>query len=182
MEKEQVSENGRPQTEVDINADENVSGSTHLNEPVTQEDPVALLKAEIVELKDKYIRQAAEFDNYRKRSSRERIEYMQSAGKEVIAALLDVLDDMDRAEKELQHKEGNQGVTLVFNKLRTILYGKGLKPMESIGKEFNTEFHEAITQIDVADENLKGKVIEEVHKGYYLNDKILRHAKVVVGK
>ena len=182
MEKDQVSENSQPITEVDINADENVSGTTHLNEPVAQEDPVTLLKAEVAELKDKYIRQAAEFDNYRKRSNKERFEYMQSAGKEVIAALLDVLDDIDRAEKELQQKEGNQGVTLVFNKLRNILYGKGLKPMESIGKEFNTEFHEAITQIDVAEENLKGKVIEDVHKGYYLNDKILRHAKVVVGK
>lgn len=182
MDPEQVSENSRPEPEVDINTDENISGNTHLNEPIAQEDQITRLQSEILDYKEKYIRLAAEFDNYRKRSSRERLEYMQSAGKEVITAMLDILDDIDRAEKQLQASGGHEGISLVFNKFRNTLYSKGLKPMESIGKEFNTEFHEAITQIDVADENMKGKVIEEVHKGYYLNDKILRHAKVVIGK
>jgi molecular chaperone GrpE len=104
----------------------------------------------------------------------------------VIASLLDVLDDCERAEKQLQSAENidqiKEGVQLVFNKLRTTLQARGLKPMKSIHTPFDVEKHEAITEIPVQDEKLKGKVIDEVQKGYYLNDKIIRFAKVVVGK
>ncbi len=142
------------------------------------------LKAELSEQKDKYLRLYAEFDNFRRRSSKERIELMQTAGKEVIVSLLDVLDDCDRAEKQIQEAEQTpvtEGVQLVFNKLRSVLTSKGVKPMNCIGQEFNADEQEAISQIPVTDEKWKGKVVDEVVKGYYLNDKIIRFAKVVVG-
>ncbi len=144
------------------------------------------LQAEIAEQKDKYIRLFAEFDNYKRRSAKERIELMQTAGKEVITSLLDVLDDCDRAEKQIQSSNDieqiKQGVGLVFNKLRTTLQAKGLKVMETINTDFDVEKHEAITEIPAPTPELSGKVIDEVQKGYYLNDKIIRFAKVVVGK
>ena len=142
-------------------------------------------KAEVQEYKEKYLRQVAEFDNFRKRTARERLELIQTAGKDVIVSMLDVLDDCDRAlqqvEKTLESSPAKEGIVLVFNKLRNTLYAKGLKPMESIGQEFNPDLHEAVTEVPVPSE-MKGKVVDEVQKGYYLNDKIIRFAKVVVGK
>lgn len=170
---------------MDINTDESISGTSHLNEPVANEDEVEKLKSEISELKDKYLRQVAEFDNFRRRTAKERIEMIQTAGKEVITSLLDVLDDCDRAEKQLQASEDTllkEGIQLVFNKLRSTLLSKGVKPMQTIGTDFNPDQHEAITEIPAPTEELKGKVIDEVQKGYYMNDKIIRFAKVVVGK
>lgn len=144
------------------------------------------LQAEIAEQKDKYIRLFAEFDNFKRRSAKERIELMQTAGKEVITSMLDVLDDCDRAEKQIQSSNDieqiRQGVGLVFNKLRTTLQAKGLKVMDTINTDFDVEKHEAITEIPAPTPELSGKVIDEVQKGYYLNDKIIRFAKVVVGK
>ena len=170
----------------DMNTDENVAGTTHLNDSLGVEDEVEKLKQEVQDQKDKYLRLFAEFDNFRKRSARENLEIRQTAGKEVITSLLDVLDDCERAEKQLQSAESidqiKEGVQLVFNKLRSTLQAKGLKPMKSIHTDFDVEKHEAITEIPVQDEKLKGKVIDEVQKGYYLNDKIIRFAKVVVGK
>lgn len=177
---------GGADTTMNINTDENISGTSHLNEPVAQEDEVEKMQAEIRDLKDKYLRQVAEFENFRKRSAREKIELIQTAGREVIQSLLEVLDDCDRAEKQLQGAENNgavkEGVQLVFSKLRSTLQSKGLKPMQSIGTEFDPDKHEAITEIPAPSGDLKGKVVDEVEKGYYLNDKIIRFAKVVVGK
>ena len=169
----------------DLNTDENVAGSTHLDISGREEE-VERLKDELQEQKDKYLRLFAEFDNFRKRSARENLELRQTAGKEVIISLLDVLDDCDRAEKQLQTTNDiaqiREGVQLVFSKLRSTLQAKGLKPMQSVNTDFDVEKHEAITEIPVSDPALKGKVIDEVQKGYYLNDKIIRFAKVVVGK
>jgi molecular chaperone GrpE len=168
-----------------INSDENMSGSSYLNDEIVEENAIEKMGEELQEQKDKYLRLVAEFDNFRKRNAKERIELIQTAGKEVITSLLDVLDDCDRAEKQLQNSDDTQvreGVQLVFNKLRSILQSKGLKQMESINTDFDVEKHEAITEIPAATENMKGKVIDEVQKGYYLNDKIIRFAKVVVGK
>ena len=149
-------------------------------------DETAKLKAELQDLKDKYLRQVAEFDNFRKRTAREKLELIQTAGKEVIVSLLEVLEDCDRAEKQLQASDElgtmKEGIQLIFNKLRNALQAKGLKPMQSVGGPFNPDQHEAITEIPVPTEEMKGKVIDEVEKGYYLNDKIIRFAKVVVGK
>jgi molecular chaperone GrpE len=153
---------------------------------VNSGEQVGKYEAEIQELKDKYLRQAAEFDNFRRRSARERIELIQTAGKEVIGSLLEILDDCDRAEKQLQNssdiKAVSEGVQLVFNKLRSTLQAKGLKAMNSIGTEFNPDIHEAITEIPAPSEEMKGKVLDELEKGYYLNDKLIRYSKVVVGK
>ncbi|MDF2187525.1 nucleotide exchange factor GrpE [Paraflavitalea sp. CAU 1676] len=171
---------------IDINTDDSISGSTHLNEPVANEDEIGKLKSEVQELKEKYLRQVAEFDNFRKRTAKERLELIQTAGKDVITSLLDVLDDCDRAEKQLQTSDDvaaiKEGVQLVFTKLKNTLQGRGLKAMQTIGTEFNPDVQEAITEIPAATEQMKGKVVDEVVKGYYLNDKIIRFAKVVVGK
>ena len=170
----------------DINTDENQNGTTHLNEPVAEESEIEKLKAELTEEKDKYIRKVAEFENFKRRNAKERIELMQTAGKEVIADLLNVLDDCDRAQKQLDTSDDalaiKEGVMLVFNKLRSTLHSKGVKAMETINQEFNADLHEAITEVPVTSEDAKGKIVDEVTKGYYLNDKIIRHAKVVVGK
>lgn len=178
-----IEENG---SEMDINTDENQSGSTHLNEPVTEEPELEKLKSEVNESKDRYLRLVAEFDNFKRRNARERIELIQTAGKDVIADLLEVLDDCDRAQKQVEASDdvaaNREGVILVFNKLRNILQAKGLKSMDAYGTDFNADLHEALTEIPAATEELKGKVVDEVLKGYYLNDKLIRHAKVIVGK
>lgn len=171
---------------ININADENISGTNHLNEPVADETAMEKLQAELEEMKDKYLRQAAEFDNFRKRSSRERLELIQTAGKEVIISLLDVLDDCDRAESQMEKSEDikaiKEGIQLIFHKLRSNLQSRGLKLMESKGTDFDPDKHEAITEIPAPSPELEGKVVDELQKGYYLNDKIIRFAKVVVGK
>ena len=170
--------------EMDINADADVPGNTHLSNP-ENEETIEKLQAEVQEQKDKYLRLFAEFDNFKRRNAKERLELIQTAGKDVIISLLEVLDDCDRAEKQLTESEDiasrKQGVQLVFNKLRSKLQAKGLKPMESINTDFDVKKHEAITEIETP-EDKKGKVVDEVEKGYYLNDKIIRFAKVVVGK
>lgn len=170
----------------DINTDENMAGTNHLNEAVAEESVIEKMEEQIAEQKDKYIRLFAEFDNFKRRTAKENIELRQTAGKEIIASLLDVLDDCDRAEKVMNNSEDvgiiKEGVQLVFNKLRSVLYAKGLKAMESVQTEFNADLHEAVTEIPAPTPDLQGKVIDEVTKGYYLSDKIIRFAKVVVGK
>lgn len=145
-----------------------------------------LLKKELEEQKDKYIRLYADFDNFKRIKAKERIELIQTAGRDVIQSLLEVMDDCDRAEKQLNTSEDlqqiRQGIMLVFNKFRNTMQSKGVKEMKSIGEEFNPDFHEAITEIPVPDEAMKGKVVDEVEKGYLLNEKIIRFSKVVVGK
>ncbi len=169
-----------------INADENAAGSVHLNDPVAEESEIEKLNEQLEEQKDKYIRLFAEFDNFRRRTAKEKIELIQTAGKDVIVSLLDVLDDLDRGEAQMQQsadvEQVKSGTQLIFNKLRNALQSRGLKAMESIKSDFDVEKHEAITEIPAPSSDLKGKVIDEVQKGYYLNDKIIRFAKVVVGK
>ncbi len=180
-EKEPIVEQEIP---LDINSDENVAGTSHLNDEMTNEDENAKLQAEVGEWKDKYMRLLAEFDNFKKRSYKEKAELIQTAGKEVIMSMVEVLDDSERAEKQMATatdinaiKEGTQ---LVFNKLRHTLQQKGLKAFESKGEEFDVEKHEAVTEIPAA--GMEGKVVDELEKGYMLNEKLIRHAKVVVGK
>jgi molecular chaperone GrpE len=172
--------------EFDINTDENQSGTSHLNDPLSEEPEEDALKAEIDDLKDKYLRKAAEFDNFKRRAAKERMELIQTAGRDVITQLLDVLDDCDRAQKQLEKSEDDptikEGVMLVFNKLRNAMQSRGLKAMDTIGKEFDPDLHEAITEIPAKGPDQQGKIADEIMKGYYLNDKIIRHAKVVVAK
>ena len=162
------------------NEENEESGNENLQVEKTSELEIALQ-----EQKDKYIRLFAEFDNYRRRTSKESIELIQTAGKDVIISLLEVLDDMDRAEEQLENSEDKhtkEGVLLVFNKLRKKLENRGLKAIETLHTEFDVEKDEAISEMEVGDKKLKGKVVAEVQKGYLLNDKLIRHAKVVVGK
>jgi molecular chaperone GrpE len=184
--KENVDFNPENNEGVDINTDENQNGSTHLNEPVAEESAMEKLQAELDEAKDKYLRKVAEFENFKRRNAKERLELMQTAGRDVITEMLDVLDDCDRAQKQLEASDDSaaikEGVMLVFNKLRNTLQARGVKAMETLHQEFNADLHEAITEITAPSAELKGKVVDEVMKGYYLNDKIIRHAKVVVGK
>ncbi|MCX6211369.1 MAG: nucleotide exchange factor GrpE [Bacteroidetes bacterium] len=144
------------------------------------------LKADLTDQKDKYLRLMAEFENFRRRTAKERLDLIQTAGKEVIVSMLEVMDDCDRAEKQLNSTDDislqKEGIQLVFNKVRSTLQSKGVTPMESLHKDFNVELHEAITEIPVTDNKQKGKVVDEITKGYLLNDKIIRFAKVVVGK
>lgn len=152
----------------------------------SKNEEIASLQLQVDELKDKYLRLVADFDNYRKRTAKERLELIQTAGKDVIGSLLEVLDDCERAEKQVQGAKDlaavQEGLALVFNKLKSILQQKGLRPMDAVGVDFNPDHHEAITEIPAPNEEMKGKVIDEVEKGYYINDKIIRFAKVVVGK
>ncbi|MFD2164071.1 nucleotide exchange factor GrpE [Paradesertivirga mongoliensis] len=143
------------------------------------------LKAELAEANNKYLRLYAEFDNYKRRTNKERIDLLQTAGKDVLVSLLPVVDDFDRALKSMETATDvsavKEGIVLVQNKLKSILTQKGLKEMESVGTVFDADIHEAITNIPAPSDDLKGKVIDEVEKGYYLNDKVIRFAKVVVG-
>jgi len=156
------------------------------NTPEDEVNELDNLKKELDEQKEKFIRLYADFDNFKRRNAKERVELIQTAGREVIQAMLEVLDDCERAEKQMNQSDDlnqiREGISLVFNKFRNVLQSKGLKEMKSIGEEFNPDFHEAITEIPVPDEKMKGKIVDEVEKGYTLNDKIIRFSKVVVGK
>ena len=139
----------------------------------------------LAEEKDRYIRLYAEFENYKNRTSREKMEFFQYANQDLMISLLAVLDDFERALKEIA-KNGNeadlQGVELIYQKFKNRLLEKGLKPMEvNSGDSFNVDFHEAITQIPAPSEDLKGKIVDVIETGYTLNDKVIRFAKVVTG-
>lgn len=183
---EELSADNTSDVTININADSEVAGTSYFNESITDESEIEKLQSEIAELKDKYLRQVAEIDNSRKRNAKERLELIQTAGKDVIISLLDVLDDCDRAQNQLEKSDDisaiKQGVLLIFNKLKNTIISKGVKEMESVNQDFNPDLHEAVTEIPAPSEELKGKVLDEVQKGYYLNDKIIRFAKVVVGK
>jgi len=165
----------------ELNSDESIANNGDFEAEMDAEEQ---LRVELDESKDKYLRLVAEFDNFRRRTAKERMELIDLAGKDVIKSLLEVLDDSDRAAKQIYATEDvvqiREGVMLVFNKLHNTLQQRGLKKMESVGKDFDADLHEAITEIPVPDK--AGKVIDEIEPGYYLNEKLIRHAKVVVGK
>ena len=141
-------------------------------------------KVQYAELNDKFVRLFSEFDNYKKRTAKEKVEMMVTASEGVIKDLLPVLDDFERALQNME-KNGNeadlQGVTLIFNKLKNALKAKGLEEIEAMDAEFNTDEHEALTMIPAPDESKKNKVLDVIQKGYKLNGKVIRYARVVVG-
>lgn len=143
------------------------------------------MAAEIAQWRDKYIRLSAEFDNYRKRTLKEKMDMISSASEEVIKALLPVIDDLERAleatESSCNVEAVREGVVLISNKLRDTLHSKGLMEIEALGKELDTDFHEAVAKIP-ADKKQRGKIVDVVQKGYKLHDKVIRHCKVVVGE
>lgn len=140
----------------------------------------------IAELNDRFLRLYSEFDNYRKRTLKEKIELSKTASAEVITDLLPVLDDFERAIKAFSETGDSnaslkEGIILIYNKFLNVLTQKGLEQMKTIGEPFDTDFHEAITNIPAPSPDLKGKVVDEIEKGYLLNGKVIRYAKVVVG-
>lgn len=162
--------------------------STETSDENTAEamDEVSSLKADLAELNDKYVRMYSEFDNYKRRTARERVEFLQSASRELVVSLLPVLDDFERAEKALAASNDleafKEGLKLVHHKMKSVLSQNGLQAVESVGKEFDVDFHEAITKIPAPSKDLQGKVVDEVERGYLLKDKVIRFAKVVVGE
>lgn len=169
-------------TEIKVNEEESSDGAS--NEPDTKE--IDKLKDEVQEAKDKYLRLYSEFENFRRRTARERLDLIKTANQDLMTALLPVIDDFERARKAMEesadHKTSKEGFELIYNKFNNILKQKGLKPMDDeAGTEFNTEFHEAISQMPVEKKKMKGKIIDVVEKGYYLDDKVIRFAKVVLG-
>lgn len=159
--------------------------NTAASEPKTENEAVRDLEAELAEKEDKYLRLYAEFENYKRRTSHERMELFKTAGQEILLSLIPVMDDFERALKAMQTAteitQVKEGIELVSNKFKSTLQAKGLKPMESIGLPFNPDLHEAITNIPAPSDDLKDKVVDEVEKGYYLGEKVIRYAKVIVG-
>ncbi|PLX14403.1 MAG: nucleotide exchange factor GrpE [Marinilabiliales bacterium] len=167
------------------NEKENKSKKKSKSKKKTDKDLLAEYEEKCTELNDKYLRLYSEFDNYRKRTSKERLDLLKTASQDIMVELLPVLDDFDRAIAAMNdnnaQEESVKGVELIFNKLFTLLKQKGLEPMDAQGKEFDTDYHEAITNIPAPSDDMKGKVIDVIQKGYLLNGKIIRFAKVVVG-
>lgn len=185
--KKKKNDNQDPEVENNAETQENTSEEQI---DTVDETPAELtaeekLQEENAALNDKYLRLFAEFDNYKRRTQKERVELLQTAGKDVIVSLLSVLDDFDRANKAMETATDinpiREGIALVHSKLKSLLAQKGLKEIESIHTVFDTDNHEAITNIPAPSEDLKGKVVDELEKGYTLNDKVIRFAKVVVG-
>lgn len=150
------------------------------------EEQLEKAESELLELKDRYIRLQAEFDNYRKRTLKERMELLKTANESLLVSILPVIDDFDRAMQTLDLEEGDShtidGINLIYNKFQEFLKQNGVKEIEAKGRNFDTDLHEAITKIPAPTEELKGKIVDVVQKGYYLNDKVIRFSKVVIGE
>lgn len=174
-EKEQTAENN-----------EETNGETPDVEQPEEQDPLEAANATIEELKDKYLRTVAEFDNYRKRTLKEKAELILNGGEKAITAILPVLDDMERAiangEKTEDPQVLREGVSLIYTKFEKTLESLGVKKIETEGADFNTDVHEAIAMVPGMGDDKKGKVLDCVQTGYKLNDKVIRHAKVAVGQ
>ncbi len=144
------------------------------------------LEEKLAEAKDKYLRLSAEFDNYRKRTLKEKMDLTKSAGESIINNLLPVMDDFDRALQLMEEvsdcKAMKDGIDLIYSKFSEFLKGNGVKEIDALNKEFDTDLHEAITKIPAPDKKSKGKVVDVIQKGYYLNDRVMRYAKVVIGE
>lgn len=183
---EEQHEHTEERTEETIQAEQDAPGTTSGGSDPDAATETGRLKAENEELKDKYLRLFAEFENFRKRTVRERLDLTKTAAQETLSVLLPVLDDFDRAHKiaadPATEETFTEGVTLVYNKLNQVLRQTGLRRMESNGEPFDPEYHEAVTEIPAPAEELKGKVLDTIEPGYFLHDKIIRYAKVVVGK
>lgn len=155
-------------------------------QPETEQDKIEQLEEQVKQKENDFLRLYAEFDNFRKRSAKERIEQSKVAGRDVIADFLPVLDDINRAQATIESAENidgvKEGIELILNKLWTTLSNKGLTVMEVVGEPFDPELHEAITEIPAPNDEMKGKIVDQVEKGYKLNDVIIRYPKVVVGK
>jgi molecular chaperone GrpE len=169
---------------------ENLSGneenSAKTDNVAQEKNMEEVYKQQVAEIQDKYMRMVAEFDNFRKRTLKERSELLKSAGEDVLLGILPVVDDFERGLNAIEKTNDidalKQGVSLIYNKFREFLIQKGVKEIDAVNQEFNVDVHEAITKIPAPDESMKGKVVDVVQKGYLLNEKVIRFAKVVVGE
>lgn len=177
--------NGEPVNSEEINKSQEENATTE-SENTKHEDPLAKAEEKIEQLKDQLLRQAAEFDNYRKRTIKEKSELILNGGEKVISALLPIMDDLERAADNFEKTDNietlKEGVNLIISKLEKTLSGQGLQKIDAIGKEFDTDFHEAIALIPATEDSQKGLVIDCTQTGYTLNNKVIRHAKVVVAQ
>ncbi|MBO0951405.1 nucleotide exchange factor GrpE [Fibrella forsythiae] len=179
--------------------DESVPQPDNSTEPITTEEaevinggvtdevtePAEAIGSELAVMKDKYLRLYADFENFRRRTAKEKLELISTASEGLMVTLLPVVDDFERAMQALDSTTdvaaAKEGINLIYSKLTKVLENKGLKPMTSKGEPFNADLHESVTQFPAPTEDLKGKVIDEIEKGYLLNDKVIRYAKVIVG-
>lgn len=156
-----------------------------LSEPTAQEAAADSGSREIAELKDKYLRLYADFENFRRRTAKEKLDLISNANEGLLQSLIPVVDDFERAMQSIDNTNDvaalKEGVSHIYTKLFKTLEAKGLKPMTAKGEPFNADLHESVTQFPAPSDDLKGKVIDEIEKGYYLNDKVIRFAKVIVG-
>lgn len=180
MEQEEV-----PQQNSENQDNQNPKEEVEEKKEETVEDKLAAAEAKVAELQDKYLRQVAEFDNYRKRTLKEKAELILNGGEKTITAILPILDDMERALKNMDKAEDvpavKEGIELIFQKFNKILNEQGVKKIDTEMADFNTDLHEAIAQIPAASEDQKGKVLDCVKTGYTMNEKVIRHAQVAVG-
>lgn len=181
-----------PKTEIEIEpemnevSEQNEDEVSDTNEIESEETELDEEQKELLELRDKYLRLAAEFDNYRKRTVREKMELIQNAGESLLKDLLPLVDDFERGIEHASEAEDmdaiRTGMALIYNKLQDFLVNHGVKEISAINEPFNTDWHEALTNISVPLEEMKGKIVDVIQKGYTLNDKVMRYAKVVVGE
>lgn len=183
---EETQENQNTKNNAGEQANKTVQEENNNNKQSTDTDKTAEYEATIADLKDKYLRQAAEFDNYRKRVLKEKSELIQNGGESVISSLLPIIDDFERALQNMKKSDDTaalkEGVELIYQKFMKTLESNGLKTIETKEADFNTDFHEAVAMIPAPNDESKGKVVDCVQKGYKLNDKVIRHAKVAVGQ
>ncbi|MFT4833268.1 MAG: molecular chaperone GrpE [Marinoscillum sp.] len=179
---EQVEENQTEQTHADVE-ESSENENSEASEEVPELSEIDQLRADVSESKDKYLRLYSEFENFRRRTAKERLELISSASKDLMESLIPVMDDFERAINAMETKEdpAREGTELIYNKFKKVLESKGVRKMDvNKGDDFNDDFHEAITQIPSGPE-LAGKVVDVVEKGYFLGEKVVRFAKVVTG-
>jgi len=183
------------QAQQEINSEQNKNEEVEINDSVDPEEEAKEQneprkeksdKEKLKELNDKYIRLAAEYDNYRRRTLKEKMELAKSAGEDILVNILPVMDDFERGLESIDKAKEvdaiKEGVYLIYNKFKEFLKQRGVKAIEAKEREFDTDLHEAVTKIPAPEEELKGKVVDVIEKGYLLNDKVIRYAKVVIGE
>jgi molecular chaperone GrpE len=174
------------ETQQESNAENSSENENDKLDSDQETNPTEDLQNQLTEQKDKFLRLFAEFDNYKKRMAKDRLEYMSMAGKDVLLDMISIKDDFDRAMKSFENSDDltaiKEGVGLIYDKLNKVIERKGVQKLDAKGHPFNVEIHEAITEVPVTDESQKGIVIDEIESGYKMHDKIIRFAKVVVGK
>lgn len=183
---ETVNKNSSGEKEKKQASKKKASGKASAKETDSKASFELTTEEKLAESQDKYLRLSAEFDNYRKRTLKEKMDLTKTAGESIINNLLPVMDDFDRAlqlmEEVSDRKAMKEGIDLIYAKFSEFLKGNGVKEIEALNKEFDTDLHEAVTKIPAPDKKLKGKVVDVIQKGYYLNDKVMRYAKVVIGE